>query len=297
MDEQQLKKVKAFSRITKPVLDQFAVPLNYPLLLSLIRNHFVEGPTNQTLLPSLNQKKSVKSAEGYSISLSSTSEGTTIDNHSYSSKVNNTPTIASNGVLYKVDKLLDPFASAFGVSSTNHTGKATPLDQTPRQEDKTMTDLVIAEPQLSQWTKLMKEVLSAILKRLGDRRGAEGKDCPQPKPFAMIPTNEALAHLPVNYTNLLAAPFNFALSSHLLAWGISVPTCASFDDIMASVRTKGSFKIFSHRADINLTITESSKGSGELLVNNARVLMANRCAGNGCIWMVDRMIDPVYGLF
>jgi uncharacterized surface protein with fasciclin (FAS1) repeats len=257
----------------------------------------VEGEVEQALIPSAKQKKTVKSAEGYVIALSSTPTGTSIDNHYYTSKVNSTAIRTSNGVLYKIDRILDPFAAAFGVSSTNHTGKATLIDPSRRQEDKTMTDLVLADPQLAQWTALMKQVLPAILKRLGDRRGAEGKDCAVPKPFTMIPTNEALAHLPANYTKLLSAPFNFALSSHLLAWGISVPTCASFEDILASVRTKGSFKIFSHRADINLTITESSKGNGELLVNNARVIMANRCAGNGCIWMVDRMIDPVYGMF
>jgi uncharacterized surface protein with fasciclin (FAS1) repeats len=288
---------QAFARISRPLIEQFAVPLNYPLLLSLIRTHFVEGPANQTLLPSTGQKKSVTSAEGYNITLSSTPQGiVTIDNHYYTSAVNTTATVASNGILYKIDRLMDPFAAAFGVSATNLTGKATHIDRSPRQEDKAMTNLVEAEPQLSQWTALIKEVLTAIMKRLGDKRGAEGKDCALPKPFAMIPTNEAVAYLPANYTNLLSAPFNFALSSHLLAWGISVPTCASFDDIMTSVRTKGSFKIYSHRADINITVWEGEKGSGELMVNNARVVLANKCAGNGCIWMVDRLIDPIFGM-
>jgi hypothetical protein len=63
------------------------------------------------------------------------------------------------------------------------------------------------------------------------------------------------------------------------------------------VKEKGSFKILSHRADMNLTISETAKGLGELRVNNGKVIMANRCAGNGCMWMADRMIDPVYGLF
>jgi hypothetical protein len=168
---------------------------------------------------------------------------------------------------------------------------------TARQEDKTMTDLALAEPQLSQWSGIMKEVLSAILKRLGDRRGPEGVACKTPHSFAALPVNEAFSHLPSNYTQLLRAPFNFALSSHLLAWGISVPTCVTFQDIMSAIKNQGSFKVYSHRADMNLTITETPKGSGELMINNARVLMANRCAGNGCIWIVDRFIDPVFDMF
>jgi hypothetical protein len=160
-----------------------------------------------------------------------------------------------------------------------------------------MTDLVLAEPRLSQWTSLMQQVLSAILKRLGDRRGPEGTACRAPRPFAALPANDAMARLPANYTRRLRAPFNFALSSHVLAWSISVPTCASFEDVMGAVEKEGAFRVHSHRADVNLTIRETSRGSKELMINNARVLMANRCAGNGCIWIVDRFVDPVYGMF
>lgn len=160
-----------------------------------------------------------------------------------------------------------------------------------------MTDLVSTEPQLSTWTALITDVLYGIMKRLGDRRGPEGGACTTPHPFAVFPNNAAFELLPANYTKVLRAPYSFALASHLLAWGISVPTCATFDDIMNEVRTKGAFRIYSHRADINITVTETAKGSGELLVNNARVVMANRCAGNGCLWIVDRLLDPVYGMF
>jgi uncharacterized surface protein with fasciclin (FAS1) repeats len=222
--------------------------------------------------------------------------GSKVDNVYYSAIVSRS-SFATNGVIHKIDRLLDPYASTFGVLAKNGSGKATSIDSSPRQEAKTMTDLVRAEPLLSSWRGLMENVLPQIMKRLGDRRGAEGKDCTTPHPFVVLPTNEALSQLPANYTQVLKAPFNFGLANHLLAWGISVPTCASFQDILATVRERGSFKIFSHRADMNLTVSETVKGSGELMVNNARVVMANRCAGNGCIWMVDRMIDPVYGLF
>ena len=192
---------------------------------------------------------------------------------------------------------MDPFSSAFGVTVLSGVKTPTVEDKSPRQDGKTMTDLVLAEPRLSRWTELMQEVLPAILKRLGDRRGPEGVACPTPHPFAMLPSNDAISSLLPNYIDVLKAPFNFALSSHLLAWGISVPNCFSFHDIKKIVDRDGEFNIFSHRADINLTIKEIPRGSGRLTVNNAEVIQANACAGNGCIWIVNRMVDPIYGIF
>jgi uncharacterized surface protein with fasciclin (FAS1) repeats len=298
---------QAFSRIPKPILDQLSIPLNYPLLLSLLRSHFVDNETITSLLSStLGSGKhpvgpvevTTKSLEGYPITFTMQPNSSLINNTYYISNIDLTgPIKAANGVVHKITRILDPYASTFGVSLRNGTGTKSMLDTSPRQEEKTMTDLVLAEPQLSVWKDTITEVLPAIMKRLGDRRGAESARCNTPKPFAVLPMNSAFSLLPTGYLETLRAPFNFALSSHLLAWGISVPTCATFEDILAAVRKDGEFKIFSHRADLNLTVTESGRGSGELMVNNARVVMANRCAGNGCIWMVDKMVDPVYGMF
>jgi hypothetical protein len=257
----------------------------------------VEG-NNWTLPTAPGQRTTVTSIEGYPIAISSGANNSQINNHYYTSSLLKGGSITvGGGLIHKIDRFLDPFASSFGVSLINGTGKATVIDASPRQDSKTMTDLVLAEPQLSKWTAMITRVLPAILKRLSDRRGPEGGACTTPHPFAVLPNNDAVSLLPANYTKVLSAPFNFALSSHLLAWGISVPTCASFEDILKDVRTKGEFTIFSHRADLNLTIKETSRGSGELTVNNARVITANRCAGNGCIWIVDRLIDPVFGMF
>jgi uncharacterized surface protein with fasciclin (FAS1) repeats len=282
--------VQALSRVTRPILAQFSIPQNYPLLLSIVRSHFVDGTYDASKLATA---KDLQSVEGHRLQISHGQ----IDCGHYNATIAPNGVKADNGIIYHLDRLLDPYASVFGISTTSPAVKTTQIDATPLQEDKTMTDLVLAEPRLSQWTALMKEVLAAILKRLGDRRGPEGVDCRTPHPFAALPANEAFEQLPANYTRLLRAPFNFALSSHLLAWSISVPTCASFRDIMHAIEREGAFRVYSHRADVNLTIRETVKGSGELMINNARVLMANRCAGNGCIWIVDRFVDPVFAVF
>jgi uncharacterized surface protein with fasciclin (FAS1) repeats len=284
----------------KPLLDQLGIPQNYPLLLSLIRTHIVEDRINATVFPEAGKKSTLNSVEGFPLNIVADERGPRINNDYYKSAINTqSPVEADNGIIYKIDRILDPYSSSFGISWTDDAGsssKPTKLDSAvPRQENKTMTDLLQAEPLLSDWTAIMTKVLYGILKRLSDRRGPEGKGCVTPHPFAVLPTNEAMSHLPANYTKVLQAPFNFALSSHILAWSLSVPTCATFDDIMKSVRENGKFEIFSHRADINLTVREV--GNGVLTVNNARVVMANRCAGNGCIWMVDRLISPVFGMF
>ena len=293
--------IKAFERVSSPVLKQLSLPQNYPLLLSIIRSHFIEGELkNETFQRSQGVIGSFKSADGQNISISSDTNGEFIYNSKmtgfrYASISNKSK--ASNGIIFKIDRAINPFDSVFGAHAASETLPQTIIDKSPRQENKTMTDVVLAEPKLARWTSLMQEVLPAILKRLGDRRGPEGSQCRTPHPFVMLPSNDAMAMLGADYTNVLRAPFNFALSSHLLAWGISVPTCSTFDDIMSRIRKDGGFTIFSHRADINITIRESAPGSGTLLANNARVEFANKCAANGCVWIVDRMIDPLYGLF
>jgi Fasciclin domain len=202
---------------------------------------------------------------------------------------------SNGGALYKISRLVDPFGTTYGISTPQ--GIPTTIDKRAAEPDKTMTDLVASELRLSIWQALIKQVLPAILKRLSDRRGPEGGSCVTPQPVVFLPDNSAFNHIPSGYSTFLRAPFNFAFASHVLAWGISVPTCANFTSILSEIRTKGKFEIFSHRADISLTIREAAPNSGELLVNNARVLSANRCAGNGCVWIVDRFLDPVYGLF
>jgi uncharacterized surface protein with fasciclin (FAS1) repeats len=293
--------LQAFSRISKPILDQLSIPLNYPLLLSLLRNHFIEGEIATALNSSISSATKLTtdivtvSSEGYPLHLYPQADNFIINNTYYTSSFSANDSIkAANGIVHKISRVLDPYASTFGVSPTSINGTATVVDSSPRQEEKTMTDLVNAEPLLSVWKETISEVLPAIIKRLGDRRGAESASCKNPKPFAVLPQNSAFEMLPKGYINTLRAPFNFVLSSHLLAWGISVPTCASFEDILGKVRKEGRFEIFSHRADLNLTVTEDN---GVLMVNNAKVVMANRCAGNGCVWIVERLVDPVFGMF
>src|SRR5580698_1841997 len=132
------------------------MPQNYPLLLSIIRNHFIEG---------------------HRLQISQGADASQIDCQYYKTTIRSSGVQVDNGIIYAVDRLVDPFASVFGVSPPSEKVPVTHIDTTPRQEDKTMTDLVQAEPRLSQWTDLMKQVLSAILKRLGDRRGPEGVAC------------------------------------------------------------------------------------------------------------------------
>lgn len=285
-------------------MDQLSIPLNYPLLLSLLRHHFIESDNMTSLISDLSpatNSKDIKiitatSAEGYPITFGIQQDTDFINSTYYTATFSSEKAIkASNGLIHKINRVLDPYASTFGVSP-NATAITTPtiIDKTARQEEKTMTDLVNVEPELKVWKDTISTVLNAIMKRLGDRRGAEGGGCTSPHPFAVLPINSAFSLLPAKYIDTLRAPFNFALASHLLAWGISVPTCASFDDIRAKIKQEGSFKIFSHRADLNLTITEAD---GVMRVNNARVVMANRCAGNGCIWIVERLVNPAWGMF
>jgi uncharacterized surface protein with fasciclin (FAS1) repeats len=259
--------------------------------LSIVRQHFVEGVYDYSKTPK-GKIIPMESAEGYAINF----DGSLLNNTYYNSQVNKALK-AADGDVYKIDRVLDPYGSAFGVSPTTNSTIATIVDSSPKQEGKTITDLIYADPLLNTWAHEMKAVLPPLLTRLEDRRGAEGKDCKQPQSIAIIPSNEAFDHLPQNYSKFLRAPYNMALASHLLAWGVTSPTCTTFENIQAAVKEKGEIQIINFRADMNMTISETKKGSGELRVNNARVVLANRCAGNGCIWIVDRLIDPVFGMF
>ena len=165
--------------------------MNYPLL-SVIRIHFAQGRYYGFVIPE--GKNTIESVEGYPVNF----YGSLIDKQYYNSQVSEFIQ-AENGPIFKIDRLLDPYASTLGISPTNSSAKPAIIDTSPKQENKTMTDLVIAQLLLFSWIGLMEEVLPAILRHLRGRRGAEGKECTIPQPFVILPSNEAFSHLPGNY--------------------------------------------------------------------------------------------------
>ncbi|TLD27447.1 hypothetical protein E2P81_ATG10735 [Venturia nashicola] len=66
------------------------------------------------------------------------------------------PIEASNGLEHKINCVLDPYASTFGVSPNAIAAEPpTIIDRAARQDEKTMTDLVNAEPELRHWKETL----------------------------------------------------------------------------------------------------------------------------------------------
>ncbi|TID17757.1 hypothetical protein E6O75_ATG10402 [Venturia nashicola] len=66
------------------------------------------------------------------------------------------PIEASNGLEHKINCVLDPYASTFGVSPNAIAAEPpTIIDRAARQDEKTMTDLGNAEPELRHWKETL----------------------------------------------------------------------------------------------------------------------------------------------
>ncbi|KAF2672531.1 hypothetical protein BT63DRAFT_422983 [Microthyrium microscopicum] len=285
----------AFTKGNPSFHKQLKLSENYPLLLSLIRSHIADG---NIYLPAPGNRISGNSVEGYPIVLGVDQQGSrTIDNKYYTVNITSMRKV-ENGHIYTIDRVLDPFVQSFGMTIPQNK-KTDALLTTPPGTPipyATMADIVSSDPNLSTWRGIMNEVSPSFMKRLAEKPASSPKLCPPgtAKPNAILPDNAAFEYLSKEYRKSLKAPFNFATSLQLLSFGITKPTCLSWEDIVGIVRAYKGYKIYSHDSEMNMTITEPAKGSGEFFLNNAKLTFANMCAGNGCIWVVDRLIDPVY---
>ncbi|KAM0491985.1 hypothetical protein ACHAP8_010225 [Fusarium lateritium] len=248
-------------------------PDGYPLLAALLRTHILPGK----LSPQQLYGKSIRAIEGFSIDVSTNGAITT--NTGLTSLTGSAVRAgtqakllkdrrgrpiripASNGIVYKIDSILDPMLTYFGEDAPSQ--KSLPAIKYSRS--KTMKDILAADPQTLRARQLLRMHAPRFLYDRLDTK-ITGKD--NSKVVFLVPSNEALKL----FTKKAEDSDNADITKFFLAAGYGT---------VYGKTIKG-------RAGFSLKI-EGGR------VMNAKV-EKRECGFNGCVWRVGRVIDSVYGV-
>ncbi|CAK4032928.1 Hypothetical predicted protein [Lecanosticta acicola] len=268
----------AFASLPPQLAVNLTSGLNYPLLLALIRSHIAESyipPGN--LLSSLPQ---IESVQGFPLSIDHsgrivTNKGLTTttskpipfqaqilkDQHGTPSSIP-----ASNGIIYKIDGILDPWITYFGQDIPSG-----PTINVQRREG-TMSDFLLSNPNLTRLTAALERVDPDFL----HNRLSLAPDGQATTYFA--PSNRAFEILPPGAMDKALESGNAALTAYLLGFGL----CKGGG---------GGVRVFeSERSGFEVVMEPQGREVG-----NGRV-EERICPGNGCVVVVGRWLDPLYGV-
>ncbi|KAF2222900.1 FAS1 domain-containing protein [Elsinoe ampelina] len=262
----------AFAKIPKAALDTLLSTPAYELFEAIIRTHIAEG-----LFPSPSPSTPIISIEGFPIMSSTSSKGTLLNNQSL--LLPDPPVPASNGLIHRIDQLLNPFTSYFGVSTADAHPSFTGADGT-------IYDLVQNDPRLSAF----KEKLSIISPRALDRL-----DLHKPNgewTIVALPSNDAFAVLPQQAMPAFVAPSNRALSEFILTAGFLAGGKKLTE--LGLGKAGDEAKVEGGLDGWELKVRVGERGGVRL--NNAAV-QGEVCVENGCVWLVDRVVDSLFEVF
>ncbi|GKU06165.1 hypothetical protein FLAG1_07912 [Fusarium langsethiae] len=247
-------------------------PAGYPLLAALLRTHILPGK----LSPQQLYGKTITAIEGFSIDINTngaitTNAGMTSLTESAVRAGTQAKILkdrrgrairipASNGVVYKIDNILDPMLTYFGEDAPSH--EFLPVIKYSRS--KTMKDILATDPQTRRARQLLRMHAPHFLYDRLDTKLA-GKD--NSKVVFLVPSNEALKL----FTKKVEDHGNTDITKFFLAAGYGT---------MEGNTIKG-------RAGFMLEI------EGGRVMNTQ--VEKRECGSNGCVWRIGRVIDSVYG--
>lgn len=240
---------------------------------SILRTHVAEGLVTSTSIVSASPFEAI---EGFTLTAQSAGGDTILVNNQ--AQIVAVDNFAANGVVHQIDQVLNPYTAYFGVSN------ATTAPQTSNS-DGSMADILLTDDRLSN----IRDVLLALQPDFirGRLHLCEPGDKPQ---IFAAPSNEAFAAAPAGTVEAAKAPSNQALSLLLFNFGL-LNTDAKFADLDF---TAGPIHIANVFTGINVTATQARGGA--TLLNNAAI-QQQVCGSNGCVWIVDRILDPLYLAF
>lgn len=245
----------------------------YPILESILRTHIAEG-----LVASANfiSASPVQAIEGFPLAAQSTGADSVFVNDQ--AKIVAVDTFASNGVVHQIDQVLNPYTAYFGVSN------ATTAPQTS-DTDGTISNILLTDTRLTD----IRDVLLALQPDFvrGRLHLSEPGGTPQ---IFVAPSNDAFAAAPAGTVETSKAPSNQPLSLQLFSFGL-LNTDAKFADLNFAA---GPIQVASVFTGIN--VTASQEPGAATLLNNAAI-QEQVCGSNGCVWIVDRILDPLYLAF
>lgn len=176
------------------------------------------------------------------------------------------PIPASNGIIYKIDSLLDPWVTYFGEDRPSAT------TTNIQKRAGSMSNYVNVEPSLTR--------LAAVLERVNPdflhTRLDQSPDGQETTFFA--PSNTAFELLPEAAMEKAMESGNSRMTSWLLEFGLTSGG-------------GGGAKVFeSQNSGFNITMDPRGRK-----VSNAKVEQ-RICLDNGCVVVVGRWLDPIYGV-
>lgn len=247
----------------------------YPLLESIIRTHITEGLATSADIISISPLEAI---QGFPLTATSAGDAIFVNSQAEIVAVD---APASNGIIHQIDQVLNPYTAYFGISDAT-------TEPLASEADGTMADILNSDTRLTD----IRDVLLALQPDFVRSRLAlvpvEGGERKQ-QIFA-APSNEAFAAAPPGTVEAAKSPSNQALSFQLFSFGLV--DAARLEDLdLAS----GSTQLPNVFTGISVTASQTTV-DGALTLNNA-VVEEEICGSNGCIWIVDRILDPLYLAF
>lgn len=265
---------KAINKIPPAVVEALTEPPAYPIFESIIRTHIAEGYFTSADVVGASPFEAI---EGFPISAAAVGgqEAILVNNQA---QIVAADTLASNGVVHQIDQVLNPYTDYFGISNAT-----TP--PTTSDTDGTVADILLSDERLT----IVRDILQALSPDFINIRLALTETDNTPQIFA-VPSNDAFIGLPDNTVDASIAPSNQPLSLQLYSFGL-LDTDARFADLDFS---SGPVTVTSTLTGIN--VTTSQVAGGATFLNNAAI-QEQVCGSNGCVWLVDRLLDPLYLAF
>ncbi|KAK7541001.1 uncharacterized protein J3D65DRAFT_617153 [Phyllosticta citribraziliensis] len=115
----------AFDKVPDPVIELLTAASSYQLVLAILRTHIAKGSLPPDDLN--NGSATLVSVEGFQLEFRPQDGGTKINGQAVLST--DAPLQAANGIVYKIDRVIDPFVSYFG--DDQNQDNAVPLDNFP----------------------------------------------------------------------------------------------------------------------------------------------------------------------
>ncbi|OJJ78176.1 hypothetical protein ASPBRDRAFT_114615 [Aspergillus brasiliensis CBS 101740] len=287
----------AWAKIPAPIFETLMTQQAYPLTEALLRTHIIEAGLTASELVKVSESQGAggiatslqlanttdqyhhgvltKTVQGYYIDSVSSSNGTVqIDDQSAIVKAN---IVADNGLIHSIDQVIDPFL-IYGGGPSSRT-----MAPTSERTNLSIGEFLTSDSRLVNSTKILSVNSPDTLRRLSVQTGSTQ--------FFVVPQNEAYdlmpTILPIYHT--LVAPYKGPFNTLMWQYG----WLDSHGEALAGLNFSKSVTVASDVTGLNITVTQENDA---IFIMNAG-LVTQVEASNGCLWIVDRWLDPLYQAF
>ncbi|KAL3436393.1 FAS1 domain-containing protein [Aspergillus tetrazonus] len=289
---------EAWAKIPPAIFAVLMTQPAYPLTEAVLRTHIIEARLTAANLVSLSGSDTgvggistslqlsntteqfhrgvlTKTVQGYYIDCTMSTNGEVlIDDQT---AIVEADIVADNGLIHKIDQIIDPFLIYGGGPSNRTTAPTTEIT------NLTIAAFLQTDSRLSTSSKLLSTNSPDTLRRLSKQSAS--------KQFFIAPQNEAYdlmpTILPVFHT--LVAPYKSPFNTLLWQSG----WVESDAELFASLNFSDTITIASDVTGLNLTVTQENDA---VFIMNAGLVTQVETA-NGYLWIVDRWLDPLYQAF